>query len=172
MVSKAEPVGENRYRERFGRYFEDFKQGDIYEHRPNRTLTETDNTWFTLLTMNTHPMHFDAEYAKHSEFGKCIICSPLTVAVLVGMSVSDVSQKAIANMGWTDIKMTYPLFAGDTLSGESEVLMKRESKSRQNAGLVKVKTSGFNQDKKLVCEFERTILVAKRGFENEVMAGY
>ena len=122
--------------------------------------------------MNTHPMHFDAEYAKHSEFGKCIICSPLTVAVLVGMSVSDVSQKAIANMGWTDIKMTYPLFAGDTLSGESEVLMKRESKSRQNAGLVKVKTSGFNQDKKLVCEFERTILVAKRGFENEVMAGY
>ena len=172
MVSKAEPLGENRYRERFGRYFEDFKQGDIYEHRPNRTLTETDNTWFTLLTMNTHPMHFDAEYAKHSEFGKCIICSPLTVAVLGGMSVSDVSQKAIANMGWTDIKMTYPLFAGDTLSGESEVLMKRESKSRQNAGLVKVKTSGFNQDKKLVCEFERTILVAKRGFENEVMAGY
>ena len=85
MVSKAEPVGENRYRERFGRYYEDFKQGDIYEHRPNRTLTETDNTWFTLLTMNTHPMHFDAEYAKHSEFGKCIICSPLTVAVLVGI---------------------------------------------------------------------------------------
>ena len=104
--------------ERFARYYEDFKQGDIYEHRSNRTLTETDNTWFTLLTMNTHPMHFDAEYAKHSEFGKCIICSPLTVAVLVGMSVSDVSPKAIANMGWTDIKMTYPLFAGDTLSGK------------------------------------------------------
>lgn len=172
MAKYAEKVGNNRYRERFGRYFEDFEQGDIYEHRPNRTLTETDNTWFTLLTMNTHPMHFDAEYAKHSEFGKCIICSPLTVAVLVGMSVTDVSQKAIANMGWTDIKMTHPLFAGDTLSGESEVLNKRESKSRPNAGLITVKTRGFNQDKILVCEFERTILVAKQGFENEVMAGY
>lgn len=172
MVGYVEKVGENRYRERFGRYFEDFEVGDIYEHRPNRTVTETDNTWFTLLTMNTHPMHFDAEYAKHSEFGKCIICSPLTVAILVGMSVTDVSQKAIANMGWTDIKMTHPLFAGDTLSGESEVLGKRESKSRPNAGLVTVKTRGFNQEDKLVCEFERTILVAKRGFENEENAGY
>lgn len=172
MVGYAEKVGENRYRERFGRYYEDFEVGDIYEHRPNRTLTETDNTWFTLLTMNTHPLHFDAEYAKHSEFGKCIICSPLTVSVLVGMSVTDVSQKAIANMGWTDIKMTHPLFAGDTLSGESEVLAKRESKSRPHAGLVTVKTRGFNQDGVLVCEFERTILVAKRGFENEDKASY
>ncbi|MGA1276573.1 MAG: MaoC family dehydratase, partial [Gemmobacter sp.] len=75
----------NRFRESFGRYFEDFNVGDIYEHRPGRTLTETDNTWFTLLTMNTHPMHFDAEYAAKSEFGRCIICSPLTVAVIVGM---------------------------------------------------------------------------------------
>ncbi|MEM9740728.1 MAG: MaoC family dehydratase [Pseudomonadota bacterium] len=172
MVGYVEKVGENRYRERFGRYFEDFEVGDIYEHRPNRTVTETDNTWFTLLTMNTHPMHFDAEYAKHSEFGKCIICSPLTVAILVGMSVTDVSQKAIANMGWTDIKMTHPLFAGDTLSGESEVLSKRESKSRPHAGLVTVKTRGFNQEDTLVCEFERTILIAKRGFENEENAGY
>ena len=172
MTGYIEKVGENRFRERFGRYYEDFQLGDIYEHRPNRTLTETDNTWFTLLTMNTHLMHFDAEYAKHSEFGKCIICSPLTVAVLVGMSVTDVSQKAIANMGWTDIKMTHPLFAGDTLSGESEVLSKRESKSRPNAGLVTVKTRGFNQDGTLVCEFERTMLIAKRGFENEEKAGY
>lgn len=172
MTGYVEQVGENRYRERFGRYFEDFNVGDIYEHRPSRTLTETDNTWFTLLTMNTHPMHFDSEYAKHSEFGKCIICSPLTVAVLVGMSVTDVSQKAIANLGWTDIKLTHPLFAGDTLSGESEVLGKRESGSRPNAGLVTVKTRGFNQDGTLVCEFERTILVAKRGFENEEKAGY
>ena len=172
MVGYVEKVGENRYRERFGRYYEDFHVGDIYEHRPNRTLTETDNTWFTLLTMNTHPMHFDAEYAKHSEFGRCIICSPLTVAVMVGMSVTDVSQKAIANMGWTNIRMTHPLFAGDTLSAETEVLAKRESRSRPNAGLVTVKTSGFNQDRVLVCDFERTILVAKRGFENEEKAGY
>jgi len=163
MVQTSVPVGPNRYRESFGRYYEDFTVGDIYEHRPGRTITETDNTWFTLLTMNTHPMHFDAEYAKHSEFGRCIVASPLTVALMVGMSVSDVSQKAIANLGWTDIRMTAPLFAGDTLTAESEVLAKRESKSRPNAGLVTVKTRGFNQSGTLVCDFERTILIAKRG---------
>lgn len=163
MVQSHVPVGPNRYRESFGRYFEDFTVGDIYEHRPGRTITETDNTWFTLLTMNTHPLHFDAEYAKNSEFGRCIVASPLTVAILVGMSVSDVSQKAIANMGWTDIRMTAPVFAGDTLTSESEVLAKRESRSRPTAGLVTVKTRGFNQSGTLVCDFERTILIAKRG---------
>ena len=163
MVQTSVPVGPNRYRESFGRYYEEFTVSDIYEHRPGRTITETDNTWFTLLTMNTHPMHFDAEYAKHSEFGRCIIASPLTVALMVGMSVSDVSQKAIANLGWTDIRMIAPLFAGDTLTAESEVLAKRESKSRPGAGLVTVKTRGFNQSGTLVCDFERTILIAKRG---------
>lgn len=172
MTVQHKQVGPNRYRESFGRYFEDFTVGDIYEHRPGRTLTETDNTWFTLLTMNTHPMHFDAEYAKHSEFGRCIICSPLTVAVMVGMSVTDVSQKAIANLGWTNIRMTHPVFAGDTLTSESEVLSKRESKSRPNAGLVSVRTSGFNQDGTLVCDFERTMLIAKSGFAVEDKAGY
>ena len=132
MVAEAKEVGPNRYRESYGRYLEDFNVGDVYEHRPGRTVTENDNTWFTLLTMNQHPLHFDQEYAKHSEFGRCIICSPLTVALMVGMSVSDVSQKAIANMGWTDIRMTHPLFAGDTLTAESEVLAKRDSKSRPN----------------------------------------
>jgi acyl dehydratase len=164
MVQTHVEVAPRRYRESFGRYYEDFVVGDIYEHRPGRTLTETDNTWFTLLTMNTHPMHFDAEYARKSEFGRCIICSPLTVAVMVGISVSDVSQKAIANMGWTNIRMTAPLFAGDTLTAESEVLAKRESKSRPTAGLVTVMTRGFNQHGTLVCDFERTMLIAKRGF--------
>ena len=118
MVQTAKVVGEKRYRESFGRHYEEFNVGDVYEHRPGRTITETDNTWFTLLTMNTHPMHFDAEYAKASEFGRCIVCSPFTVALMVGMSVTDVSQKAIANLGWTDIKLTFPLFAGDTLYAE------------------------------------------------------
>ena len=163
MVQTSVPIGPNRYRESFGRYYEDFTVGDIYEHRPGRTITETDNTWFTLLTMNTHPLHFDAEYAKTTEFGRCIVASPLTVAIMLGMSVSDVSQKAIANMGWTDIRMTHPLFAGDTLTAESEVLGKRESKSRPTAGLVTVKSRGFNQDGTMVCDFERTILIAKRG---------
>ncbi len=163
MSQTAKLVAPQRYRETFGRYYEDFVVGDVYEHRPGRTISEADNTWFTLLTMNTHPLHFDAEYGKASEFGKCIVASPLTLAILVGMSVTDVSQKAIANMGWKDIRMTAPVFAGDTLYGESEVLEKRESKSRPTAGLVTVRTIGKNQDGKIVCEFERTVLVAKRG---------
>ncbi|MFN7553142.1 MAG: MaoC family dehydratase [Pseudomonadota bacterium] len=172
MVQNVKEVGPQRYRETFGRYFEDFQIGDVYEHRPGRTITETDNTWFTLLTMNTHPMHFDAEYAKASEFGRCIVCSPFTVALMVGMSVTDVSQKAIANLGWSDIKLTHPLFAGDTLTCESQVLDKRESKSRPGAGIVTVRTDGYNQDGKLVCTFNRTMLIAKRGHSVEDKVNY
>jgi len=172
MVQAARKLGNQHYRETFGRYYEDFEVGDVYEHRPGRTITETDNTWFTLLTMNTHPMHFDAEYAKASEFGKCIVCSPFTVALMVGMSVTDVSQKAIANLGWTDIKLTFPLFAGDTLYAASEVLDKRESGSRPEAGLVTVRTVGTNQDGKVVCTFNRTVLVAKRGHSVEDKINY
>jgi acyl dehydratase len=165
-------IAPNRYRESFGRYFEDFIVGDIYEHRPGRTITETDNTWFTLLTMNTHPLHFDVEYGKASEFGRCLVASPLTLAILVGMSVTDVSQKAIANLGWKDIRMTAPVFPGDTLYAESEVLEKRESNSRPTAGVVTVRTIGKNQDGKIICTFERSILVAKRGHAVEDRMGY
>jgi len=172
MVQSSKPVGENRYRETFGRHYEDFNVGDVYEHRPGRTITQTDNIWFTLLTMNTHPMHFDEEYAKASEFGKCIVCSPLTVALMVGMSVTDVSQKAIANLGWTDIKLTFPMFAGDTLYATSEVLDKRESASRPGAGIVTVRTVGTNQDGKVVCTFSRTMLIAKRGHSVEDKVNY
>ncbi len=172
MVQVIKQVGEKRYRETFGRHYEEFTIGDIYEHRPGRTITETDNTWFTLLTMNTHPMHFDAEYAKKSEFGKCIVCSPFTVALMVGMSVTDVSQKAIANLGWSDIKLTFPLFAGDTLYATSEVLDKRESSSRPGAGIVTVRTVGTNQNGKEVCTFGRTMLIAKRGHSVEDKVNY
>ena len=173
MSGEVKKVGERTYRESFGRYYEDFQVGDIYQHRPGRTITQYDNISFTLLTMNTHPMHFDEEYAKHSEFGRCIVCSPRTVALMVGMSVTDVSQKAIANLGWTDIKLTHPLFAGDTLYAQSEVLDKRESKSRPHAGLVSVKTVGLNQDGVKVCEFNRTMLIMKRsGNDVEVKANY
>jgi len=172
MVHNVKQISDKRFRETFGRYYEDFNVGDIYEHRPGRTITATDNTWFTLLTMNTHPMHFDQEYAKGSEFGKIIVCSPLTVALMVGMSVTDISQKAVANLGWTDIKMTHPLFVGDTLMAESEVLEKRESKSRPGAGLVTCRTDGYNQDGKLVCSFNRTILIAKHGHSVEDRVNY
>ena len=172
MVAIAKPVGERRYRESIGRFYEDFVVGDIYEHRPGRTITETENTWFTLLTMNKHPLHFDAEYAKHSEFGRCVVASPFTVSLIVGMSVSDVSQKAIANLGWTDIKLTHPVFAGDTLYAESEVLAKRESKSRADAGIVSVRSTGKNQDGAVVCTFDRTMLVQRRGHALEDKANY
>ena len=112
MAGESVKVGENRYRERFGRYFEDFEVGATYEHRPGRTISETDNTWFALLTMNQHPIHFDAEYAKHTEFGKPLVVSTLTLSILVGMSVSDTSQKAIANLGWEKITLPKPVFAG------------------------------------------------------------
>ena len=172
MVQNSKKILDNHYRESFGRYYDDFRIGDIYEHRPGRTITQTDNIWFTLLTMNTHPMHFDEEYAKASEFGSCIVCSPFTVALMVGMSVTDVSQKAVANLGWEDIKLTHPLFAGDTLYATSEVLGKRESRSRTDAGIVTVSTVGFNQDKVEVCSFKRTILVARRGHSIEDRIGY
>jgi itaconyl-CoA hydratase len=172
MVRNVKQTGAARYREEFGRYYEDFVIGDIYEHRPGRTISEADNTWFTLLTMNTHPLHFDAEYCKATEFGRCVVASPLTVAIVVGMSVSDVSQKAIANLGWREIKLPAPVFPGDTLYAESSVLEKRESKSRPTAGLVTVSTIGKNQAGDVVCTFERTILVAKRGHSVEDKIGY
>jgi acyl dehydratase len=167
MVQNVKKVGENRYRETFGRYLEDFHVGDIYEHRPGKTITENDNHMFTLMTMNTHPMHFDDEFAKKSEFGKCIVCSPLTVALMVGMSVTDVSQKAIANLGWESINLTHPMFVGDTLYAESEVLEKRESKSRPTQGIVKILTRGFNQDGVQVCDFIRKMLIPKVGYAVE-----
>jgi itaconyl-CoA hydratase len=157
-------VAPGRYRETFGRYFEDFKEGDVYEHRPGRTITDADNVWFTLLTMNTHPAHFDYEFAKKTEFGKPLVCSPFTVALMVGMSVSDVSQKAVANLGWSDIKLTHPLFPGDTLYAESEVIEKRESKSRPEQGIVTVRTIGKNQHGEICCTFNRSMLIWKRGF--------
>lgn len=157
-------IGPQRYRETFGRYYEDFTVGDVYEHRPGRTITDHDNVQFTLMTMNTHPAHFDYEFASRTEFGKPLVCSPLTVALMVGMSVSDVSQKAVANLGWQDIKLTHPLFPGDTLYAESEVVEKRESKSRPEQGVVTVRSTGKNQHGDVCCTFNRTMLIWKRGF--------
>ena len=175
MTVQWKQVGPNRYRETYGRYYEDFKVGDIYEHRPGRTITETDNTYFTLLTMNTHPLHFDAEYAKHSEFGKPVVNSTFTLAVVAGMSVSDTSQKAVANLGWTDITLSGPVFAGDTIYAESEVLDKRESKSRPTQGIVKIKTIGKKATGTTFTTFmtfERSMLIPKRGHAVDDKADY
>jgi itaconyl-CoA hydratase len=157
-------VAPGRFRETFGRWYEDFVVGHVYEHRPGRTITDADNIWFTLLTMNSHPTHFDHEYAARTEFGKPLVVSTLTLAILTGMSVSDVSQKAVANLGWDEVRMPHPLFAGDTLYAESEVLETRPSASRPEQGLVTVRTTGRNQHGEVVCTFRRTVLVWKRGF--------
>jgi itaconyl-CoA hydratase len=164
MSFESREVEPKRFREDIGRYYEDFDIGAIYEHRPGRTINEADNSWFTLLTMNTHPLHFDTEYASHSEFGKPLVNSCLTLSMVAGMSVSDTSQKAIANLGWTDIKMPHPVFVGDTLYAESEVLDKRESSSRPTQGIVSVRTLGKNQDGIVIMSYNRSFLVPKRGY--------
>jgi itaconyl-CoA hydratase len=163
MVQNWKQVGPQRYRETFGRYFEDFQIGDVYEHRPGKTVTEYDNHLFTMLTLNTHPIHFDAEYAKGSEFGRNLVVSPYTLALLIGMSVTDCSQKAIANLGMDAVKFTAPVFAGDTLYAESEVLAKRESATRPGQGIVTIRTLGKNQDGTVVCTFDRNMLIPARG---------
>ena len=163
MVKTVKEVGPNRYRESFGRYFEDFQVGDVYEHRPGKTVLESDNHLFTLLTLNTHPLHFDAEYGRGTEFGQNLVVSTYTLALFIGMSVSDCSQKAIANLGMDEVRFTAPVFAGDTLYAESEVLAKRESKSRPGQGIVTIRTLGKNQRGETVCSFRRDMLIPARG---------
>jgi acyl dehydratase len=163
MVQNLKQIGPQRYRESFGRYYEDFQVGDVYEHRPGKTVLESDNHLFTLLTLNTHPLHFDAEYGRATEFGRNLVVSTYTLALLIGMSVSDVSQKAVANLGMDEVRFTAPVFAGDTLYAESEVLAKRASKSRPGQGIVTVRTIGKNQRGEVVCAFRRDILIPARG---------
>jgi acyl dehydratase len=165
-------IGEQRYRGQIGRYFEEFEIGDVYEHRPGRTLTDTDNIQFSLMTMNNHPMHCDAAFAEKSEFGKLLINSGLSLAVVLGMTVPDVSGKAVANLGWNDIKLTAPVFAGDTIYAESEVLDKRESKSRPNQGIITVKTLGKKADGTIFMSFERNVLIQKREGSTDDAANY
>ncbi|WP_326554364.1 MaoC family dehydratase [Micromonospora sp. NBC_01813] len=146
-----------------GRFFEDFGVGDVYQHPLGRTVSEADNTWFTLLTMNTSQMHFNTEYAARSEFERPLVVSTLTLAIAVGQSVTDLTQNAFANLGWDEIVLPHPVFAGDTLYSESLVLDKRESGSRPYAGIVTVRTRTLNQDGAQVCAFKRTFYVYKRG---------
>ncbi len=152
-----------RFREDPGLCYEDFEVGDVYEHWPGRTITETDNIWFTNLTMNTHPLHFDLEYASHSEFGRPLVNSTFTLALVAGMTVSSTSQKAIANLGWEEVKLPAPVFVGDTLYARTEVLGKRESASRPSAGIVRVRHIGLNQDGTTVLDMTRSFLAAKKG---------
>lgn len=146
----------------FGRYYEDFTVGEHYRHPLGRTISEADNTWFTLLTMNTNPVHFDANHAEDTEFGRLLVNSTLTVAIVAGQSVVDTSQHAFANLGWDEIRLTHPVFVGDTLYAESQVLAKRESASRPYGGIVEIRTRGLNQDGVQVVTWRRTFYVYKR----------
>ena len=143
------------------RAYEDFQVGDIYRHPLGRTISEADNTWFTLLTVNTNPIHFDANYAAQTEFGRILVNSAFTLALVTGLSVADVSQYGV-NLGWDEVRMPAPVFVGDTLYAQTEVLSKRESKSRPTMGLITIKTSGYKTDGTVVIEYKRTLLVYKR----------
>jgi itaconyl-CoA hydratase len=145
-----------------GPFLEDFAVGDVYRSRLGRTLTETDNTWFTLLTMNTNQMHFNWPFAERTEFGQPLVVSTLTLAIVLGLSVADTSENAVANLGWNEIKLPKPVFAGDTLWAESEVLSARESRSRPSCGIVGIRTRGVNQRGEVVIEFTRSFMVFKR----------
>ena len=147
-----------------GRYYEDFEVGDLYRHGLGRTITSADNIWFTLLTQNTARVHFDANYAKQTEFGRPLVNSTFTLALVTGQSVNDVSYNVMANLGWDDVRLPNPLFEGDTVYSSSEVLSLRESKSRTQVGIVTVRTTGTNQDGVPVITFTRTVMVYRRGF--------
>lgn len=146
-----------------GRYYEDFEVGDIYRHPLGRTISESDNTWFTLISMNPNQLHFNKEFGARTEFGRRLVNSTLTLSIVTGLSVSDISQNVFANLGWDQVRLPNPLFIGDTLYAETRVLEKRESKSRPQVGIVQFKTRGFNQDGEVVISFKRTIMVYKRG---------
>ena len=145
-----------------GRFYEDFEVGDIYQHPLGRTISESDNTWFTLLSMNPNQLHFNQEYGARTEFGRRLVNSTLTLSIVTGLSVSDISQNVVANLGWDEVRLPHPLFIGDTLYAKTRVLEKRESKSRPKVGIVKVETQGLNQDGTVVISFKRTIMVYKR----------
>lgn len=151
-----------------GRYLEDFVVGEVIEHPLGRTITDADNAWFTLLTMNTNQMHFNDHYSEQSPFGRQLVNSALTLAMVVGMSVGDVSQHAMANLSWTDITLPHPVFVGDTLYARSKVLAVRESKSRPKVGIVSVRTQGLNQDGETIMTFDRSVMVWKREAAGEV----
>ncbi|KFB07504.1 MaoC/PaaZ C-terminal domain-containing protein [Malacoplasma iowae] len=167
FINRYKKVAENRYRETSGLYYEDFNVGDVFEHRPGRTVLDADNVWFTLLTLNPQQVHFDNEYASKTEWKKLLVDSTFTLALVTGMSVNTISGKVVANLGWDEVRLTHPVFAGDTIYAESTILFKRESKSRRDQGIVTVLTKGFNQNNKEVISFKRTVLVYKRQ-ENKI----
>jgi acyl dehydratase len=152
-------------KEWLGRYFEDIEVGDVYRSRLGRTISEADNTWFTLLTCNTNQVHFNAEFAARTAFGQMLVNSCLTLSIVVGLTVPDTSENAMANLAWDSISLPNPVFVGDTLWAESEILETRESASRPNVGIVGMRSRGVNQRGEVVVEFRRTFMIYRRSAE-------
>lgn len=146
----------------FGLYYEDVSIGDIYKHWPGKTITESDNNIFTLLTMNPHPIHFDTEYCKNEQHGKILVVGTLVFSLIASMTVSEISGKAIANLEYEFVKHEAPVFIGDTIYAQTEILDKRESQSKPDRGIIYVETVGINQDGKSVLRFRRKVLIKKR----------
>jgi itaconyl-CoA hydratase len=165
-------VGDQRYRETVGLYYEDFQVGVTIEHRPGRTITEADNVWFTTLTMNPHPLHFDAAFAAHTEWKRPLVNSCLTLAIVTGMSVPSTSRNAVSNLGWDKVRLVAPVFVGDTIYAESTVRSKRLSEKRAGQGVVTVETRGVKHDGVPFMTFERTFLVYTRDAAPHGSAGY
>ncbi|HZI15153.1 MAG TPA: MaoC/PaaZ C-terminal domain-containing protein [Myxococcus sp.] len=172
MVAAHKKVGKQRYRETHGLYFEDFEAGDVFEHRPGRTLTDVDNMWQSLLCLNTHPLHIDAVYASKTEWKRPLMSSLVTLAIVGGMSLNSTSAKGVANLGWDKVRLTAPVFVGDTIYAESRVLSKRRSRSRKTQGIVSVETKGLKADGTVFMTFERSFLVPLRRHHRETDANY
>jgi acyl dehydratase len=153
------------------RRYEHFTVGDIYRSEVGRTVTETDNLMFTMLSLNTNELHFNEEAAKESEWGRILVNSTFTLSLVLGLSVADTSQAAAVNLGWTEIRLPHPVFIGDTIWSETEVTSVRESGSRPTHGIVGVRTRGINQRREVVCEFARSFLIAKTSSARDSFPG-
>lgn len=171
MIAAHEQVGANRYRESYGLHYDEFVVGDVFEHRPGRTVTELDNIWQSLVNMNNHPVHIDAAYAQHTEFERLLVNSSVTLSIVSGMTVTTMSARAIANLGWDQIRLPNPVYVGDTLYAESEVISKRESCSRPGQGVVTISVTGRKQDSMPVITYLRTFLVPKKGLSQDYPIG-
>lgn len=155
----------------FGRYFEEFEVGQVFKHWPGRTITEFDDTWFSLMTMNQHPLHIDAHYARSTQYGKCLVNGTLVFSLVVGMSVADISGKAIANLEYSEVKHVSPVFHGDSIYAESRIVKKQHSRNKPDRGVIYVETTAYNQNQEAVLTLKRTVLVPKTPHDPKPITG-
>ena len=155
----------------FGRYFEEFEVGQVFKHWPGRTITEFDDTWFSLMTMNQHPLHIDAHYARSTQHGKCLVNGTLVFSLVVGMSVADISGKAIANLEYSEVKHVGPVFHGDSVYAESRIVKKQESRNKPDRGVIHVDTTAYNQNHEVILTLKRMVLVPKTPLDPQAITG-